>query len=250
MSYFDYNDSKIYYEEYGNGEPLLLLHGNTASGRFFAPVIPVLSERYKVVTMDFLGCGQSDRITKWPADLWYEWSEQAAALCRYKGYGKVNLIGCSGGAIAAINTALENPELVRRVIADSFEGLKADPGITEQIRQGRSFAKQNEGFCSFLKAMHGEDWESVLDADTEAVIEHAKTIGAFFHKPMKELSVEMMLTGSREDEMFPSGHYERLFDSICSETEKASSHIFEHGGHPAMMSNMAEFVSLCTEFFG
>lgn len=199
---------------------------------------------------DFLGCGRSDRITEWPADLWYEWSRQATALCGYKGIQKVNVIGCSGGAITAVNMALENPEMVCAVVADSFEGLCADPGITEKIRNGRELAKRNEDFRSMLRAMHGEDWESVVDEDTEAVINHAKKIGGFFHRPISDLSVKLLLTGSSEDEMFPKGHYRELFDSICSRTEFAAYKIFEHGGHPAMLSNTEEFVSLCGTFFG
>ena len=249
MSYFDYNGNMLYYEEHGAGKPLLLLHGNTASGKLFDPVIPVLSAKYHVIVPDFLGCGKSDRIEKWPDDLWYEWSEQAVALCRYLGLGKVNVIGCSGGAIAAINAALENPGIVNGVIADSFEGLHANQSITDQIRIGRNYAKQNDGFRAMLKSMHGEDWESVVDADTEAIINHAQRIGEFFHQPIDSLSVRLLLTGSAEDEMFPAGHYDALFGEICRKTSLAASHIFEHGGHPAMMSNMEEFISLCNEFF-
>ena len=101
----------------------------------------------------------------------------------------------------------------------------------------------------YQKQMHGDDWESVVDADTEAIIAHAENIGAFFHKPIDELKVSLLLTGSAKDEMFPAGHYHKLFESICSRTCMAKSHIFEQGGHPAMMSNMKEFISLCEEFF-
>lgn len=73
MPFFDYDGSKLYYEEYGSGEPLLLLHGNTASGKLFLPLIPMLSSKFHVLVPDFLGCGSSDRIREWPSDLWYEW---------------------------------------------------------------------------------------------------------------------------------------------------------------------------------
>ena len=131
MSYFNYNGNKIFYEEFGNGEPLVLLHGNTVSSKFFTPIIPKLSEKYHVITLDFLGCGSSDRILEWPEDLWFEWSNQAKALIKHLEYEKVNLIGCSGGAIAAINLALENPELLNAVVADSFEGLVANAEIAQ-----------------------------------------------------------------------------------------------------------------------
>ena len=162
MSYFSYNSKKIYYEEHGSGEALVLLHGNTVSGKFFTPVIPILAEKYHVITLDFLGCGQSDRIDKWPADLWYEWSRQVMALCQELRLAKVKLIGCSGGALAALNLALEHPELVNAVAADSFEGMRADASVTGQIRSWRAYAGQIEGFRLMQKELHGEDWESVF----------------------------------------------------------------------------------------
>lgn len=249
MSYFTYKNHKIYYSEYGSGTPLLLLHGNTSSSAMFAPVIPLLSDKYHLIAMDFIGCGQSDHIPQWNADLWYEWAKQVKALCDCKGFEKVNIIGSSGGALAAINAALEYPILVNALVADSFEGVRANVDITESIHAGRESAKQIEPFCEMLKAMHGDDWCSVFDADTDAVIRHAKEIGEFFHRPLSELAPKLLLTGSSEDEMFTKGHYEVLFKDIQKQVPNAQVHIFEHGGHPAILSNTAEFTQLCVRFF-
>ena len=244
MRYFPYGSYQVYYESHSAGRPLILLHGNTASGRMFDPIIPVLAEKYRVITMDFLGCGRSDRIAIWPSDLWYEWANQVRALCEHLGLGEVYLVGASGGALAAINAALEYPQLVRAVAADSFAGISADPAITNDIQAGRTQAKQIDGFRAYLRSVHGEDWEQVFDADTEAVIRHAREVGAYFHRSLSEVQVPLLLTGSDEDEMFPSGHFQRLFHEICRETCRAETHVFPHGGHPAMMSNMEEFAAL------
>lgn len=249
MPFFPYHEQQIFYEIHGSGIPVLLLHGNTASGQMFAPVIPLLSEKYQIITMDFLGYGRSDRPTVQPADLWFEWAKQVQALCGHLHISKINLIGSSGGALAAINTALEYPALVRALIADSFEGIAADLTITAEIQHGREAAKQNEFFRAYLQSIHGNDWETVFDADTDAVIRHAKQIGTFFHQPLSELRVKLLLTGSAEDEMFPAGHYDRLFDEISRLTPFAQSHIFAHGSHPAMCSNPQEFAALCDDFF-
>ena len=42
-----------------------------------------------------------------------------------------------------------------------------------------------EGSGKPLLLLHGNTASSIIDADTEAVVAHAKTIGSFFHKPMK-----------------------------------------------------------------
>ena len=88
-----------------------------------------------------------------------------------------------------------------------------------------------------------------MDADTDAVIRHAASIGSFLHSPISELRTRLLLTGSAEDEMFPRGHYKKLFGEICAQTPMARSHIFPRGNHPALGSNPGEFLSLAAEFF-
>ncbi len=51
-----------------------------------------------------------------------EEARQTIALIEYLKIRKVNLVGSSGGAGVAFNAALERPDLVERVVADSFDG--------------------------------------------------------------------------------------------------------------------------------
>ena len=91
-------------------------------------------------------------------------------------------------------------------------------------------------------------WEAVFDADTNALTRHAQEVIEFFHHPLSEIQVKLMLTGSATDEMFPKGHYEKLFGDICAQTKNAKYKLFMQGTHPAMMSNLPEFVDLVKQF--
>lgn len=240
----------MFYEEIGEGNPLLLLlHGNTASSKLFSGIVSRYTDLYKVILVDFIGYGQSERVEKLEEDLWYDQAMQVCAFLGERNYGPVNLIGTSGGALTAINVALEHPELVRRSIADSFAGEHADSSITEILIKGREASKQNPGARMFYEMMNGYGWEKVVDVDTEAVISHAKNVVEFFHKSISELKIEILFTGSQKDDMFPSGHYERLFGDILAKTNNAHQFIFDEGSHPAMISNSSEFVCLSKELF-
>ena len=87
MSYFKYQGKNIYYEETGNGRPLLLLHGNTASSNMFYEITGKYAAHHKVILMDFLGHGRSDRLPEFPADLWFDEAMQVIELIKSRQYG-------------------------------------------------------------------------------------------------------------------------------------------------------------------
>lgn len=251
MSFFKFENKNIYYEETGSGIPLLLLHGNTASSNMFYNIAAKYAQNYKVILIDFLGHGQSDRLTKFPADLWFYEAEQVIAFLREKQYGKAHIIGTSGGALAAINVALEAPELVGKVIADSFEGEVPLKSFTEHVVEDRDASKNDPDARMFYYYMHGDDWEPVVDNDTYAIAEHSQTIGTFFHKPLSSLTVPILLTGSKADEFITSvapDYFETTYGNMIRKIGHGQIHLFEAGGHPAMLSNEEEFRIKCLEF--
>lgn len=243
MSYFNYKSHNIYYTEIGTGKPLLMLHGNTASSAMFFELAPEFAKSYKVILIDFLNCGKSDRVESFEEDLWYDEAMQVITFLEENNYKKVDIIGASGGALVAINVALERPDLVKKVIADSFEGERANADISKNLCAQREASKQDAGTKMFYEMMNGPDWESVVDADTKAVIAHAEHIVNFFHKPLSALSTDILFTGSKEDPLFPKGFLEKEFDAMISKIGHGQKHLFEHGWHPAMVSNKEEFIS-------
>jgi pimeloyl-ACP methyl ester carboxylesterase len=251
MPYFKYNNKSCYYEEHGEGTPLLFLHGNTASSKMFSDVVAPFAKDYKVVLIDFIGHGKSDRVEKFASDLWFDEALQVIAFLEQVQYKKVNLIGSSGGALVAINVALERPDLVYKIIADSFEGEVPLQEFVQNIVEEREASKQDKFGKMFYYTMQGEDWESVVDNDTNAIYEHAKTIGKFFHRPLNELHTKVLLTGSKEDEFAKSVHpnfYMETYSKLIEKIGDGDIYIFEKGGHPALLSNKDEFVKLAKDF--
>lgn len=251
MSYFTFDNKQVYYNEIGTGIPLLFLHGNTASSKMFSEIAEKYQKDFKVILIDFLGHGKSDRLQKFPSDLWFYESEQVIAFLQEKHYSNVNIIGSSGGALVAINTALEAPNLVNKVIADSFEGEEPLNAFTENVKKDREFSKHDENAKMFYINMHGSDWEQVVDNDTNAIIHHYKEIGTFFHKPLCSLKSDLLLTGSREDEfisIISPDYFEQIYGTLIEKIGHGKIHLFDKGGHPAMLTNPKEFYELSMEF--
>nr|WP_122012439.1 alpha/beta hydrolase [Maliibacterium massiliense] len=251
MAYFTYNGKKCFYSEQGAGTPLLLLHGNTASSNMFYHAAPRYADAYKVVLMDFLGHGQSARLDAFPTDLWYDEAQQVISFLTQKGYARAHLIGSSGGALVAMNVALERPDLVGKVIADSFEGAAALEAFTQNIIRDRDASKRDADARFFYEAMHGPDWEQVVDNDTQAIYRHSRTNGRFFHKPLASLACDILLTGSRQDPFIAQlepDYFSRVYGDMLAQIGHGRMHLFAQGDHPALLSNMDAFVSLSRSF--
>ncbi len=53
MSYFQYQGNACFYEEYGQGKPIVFLHGNTASSNMFKALMPLYVENFRCILIDF-----------------------------------------------------------------------------------------------------------------------------------------------------------------------------------------------------
>ena len=56
--------ARIYYEDHGQGQPILLVHGWTCSSRFWQKNVDELAKKFRVVTLDLRGHGNSSKITE------------------------------------------------------------------------------------------------------------------------------------------------------------------------------------------
>ena len=107
------NGINIYYEEYGNGEPLLLLHGNSQSIQAFKMQIPEFAKHYHVIAVDTRGHGKSgDDGKTYSYDLF---AEDMNALLKHLNIKKINIVGWSDGANTGLTLAMKHPDKVKKL---------------------------------------------------------------------------------------------------------------------------------------
>ena len=247
MTHFNYQSKRIFYKEIGVGKPLIMLHGDTASSVMFEFLLPLYQENFRVILIDFLGNGKSDRIEKFPENLWITQAEQVIALIEHLKLQKANLIGTSGGAWVAINTALKRPDLIDRVVADSFDGRTLHENFAENLLQEREFAKHDNHAKQFYEWCQGEDWETVVDLNTQALTKCAVNQIPLFCQPLETLSTPILFTGSLEDDMCRKNIVEE-YTEMNRLVQNGTIHIFKTGGHPAIMTNAEFFSKIVTEY--
>lgn len=109
------NNADLYYEVYGEGEPIVLLHGNSGSIKDFYQQIPVLSKNYKVIALDTRGQGKSTDTSK--NDLTYSiFADDLKRLIDVLGIKKVNIVGWSDGGNTGLEFVLKYPENVNKLV--------------------------------------------------------------------------------------------------------------------------------------
>jgi pimeloyl-ACP methyl ester carboxylesterase len=112
--YAPVNGLKLYYEIHGTGEPLILLHGGLGSTEDFREIMPVLSRGHRAIAVDLQAHGRTGDIDR-PMSV-DAMADDIAALMKYLGIEKADLLGYSLGGAVALRTAVRHPEVVRKLV--------------------------------------------------------------------------------------------------------------------------------------
>ncbi len=111
--YADIRGFKMYYEIYGKGEPLLLIHGNSGSGNNFSGQIPYFSQHYTVIVADSRAHGKSVDPTD---SLSYQMmADDFNALLDHLKLKSCNIIGWSDGGNIGLLLAIHYPDKVKKL---------------------------------------------------------------------------------------------------------------------------------------
>ena len=109
-------DYHIHYVEAGEGQPVLLIPGAFTTYRTWNRVLPALSSHHRVLAVDYVGVGDSDKPEK---GFHYTIEEQAdvmAEMVLALGLSRVDVVGASYGGAVALNLAARYPHLVGKVV--------------------------------------------------------------------------------------------------------------------------------------
>jgi pimeloyl-ACP methyl ester carboxylesterase len=137
--YADVNGVHMYYEVYGDGSPLVLLHGGMMTIDLnFATLIPTLAGRHQVIAVEAQGHGRTADTGRpiTPANL----ASDVVGLLDHLGIDRAHVLGHSQGAAVVLELAVSHPERVRSIVPISAsvrpEGMHED--LTDPARQATS----------------------------------------------------------------------------------------------------------------
>lgn len=129
------NGLDVYYEEYGSGEPLVLLHGGTVTSKMWEQHIPALAERFRVIAPDTRGHGSTDNPT---GEFSYRLlADDTAEFIRSLELRRPIVCGYSDGGQTALELGMRYPELAGALVVgaawfrftDAYRAWLADFGF-------------------------------------------------------------------------------------------------------------------------
>ena len=143
----------LWYDETGDGPPLVLLHEGVVDSRVWGPVVPLLAERYRVIRYDQRGYGRSPM-----PDGPYSVVADLASVLDAAGVDEAALVAASRGGAIALTTAVERPERVSALVLLG-SGL---PGASLNVDW------TPEQIARWEQAEADDDWPAMAELDMEA----------------------------------------------------------------------------------
>ncbi|PWL38707.1 hypothetical protein DKG77_10695 [Flagellimonas aquimarina] len=146
------NGKKLYYEIYGEGKPLFLLHGYTQSSKSWKPYVKYYEKEYEVYLIDLTGHGKSEAFKE---DLSLKSvAEDLNSLVKYLNLDKIKAIGFSFGGDILYQLALINPSLIESMITIGAVGTWTINDFPEYLE---TFTFENRANFPWLKTAHDGD---------------------------------------------------------------------------------------------
>ncbi|MET0393227.1 MAG: alpha/beta hydrolase [Chitinophagaceae bacterium] len=221
--YAPVNGLNMYFEIYGTGDPLVLIHGGGSTIQTtFGRVIPALAKTHKVIAVEMQAHGRTADIDR-PLSFTQD-ADDIAALLRYLKIDKAAVFGFSNGASTALQLAIRHPELTGRIIiASTFYNRGGAPSWFWDMMRKPGFESMPQVFKDeFLKinpdtnALHRmydrdvarmQSFPDISDQQMKAITSPALIIAGDKDVVTPEHAVEMhrLLAGSRLA-IIPGGH--------------------------------------------
>ena len=146
------NGTHLYYEVYGSGKPLIMLHGYSLSSKHWQPYVADFEDEYELYLIDLTGHGQSEPFSE-PRTI-VSVAKDLHALIQYLELESVQAIGFSFGGDLLYQLALLEPDLISSMITIGAIGSWDVNGFPEYLD---AFTFENADTFPWIRDYHTTD---------------------------------------------------------------------------------------------
>jgi len=230
------NNKNIYYEVYGQGKPLFLLHGYTQSSISWKSYIKDYENDYEIYLIDLTGHGKSEPFKQ-------ELSISSVAedlnfLIQYLKLDKINAIGFSFGGDVLYQLALINPSVLESMITIGAVGTWTINDFPEYLE---AFTFENRENFPWLRASHSGDEQikAIMDQFKNYTIKLTE-------KELKSIKTNVLIVIGDNDEGMDLEEVIRVKKNLINSNLWILPNV-SHGAHEG--DNKEDFIIKSKKFF-
>ncbi|MEM9829221.1 MAG: alpha/beta hydrolase [Bacteroidota bacterium] len=255
MPYAETNGIRMYYEERGSGEPLLLIMGITAPGSVWEKHVDYWDKHFHCIVTDNRGVGLTDK----PASPYTtaQMADDHAGLLDVLGISSVRVAGVSMGSTIAQQLALRHPEKVKSMVL-MCPWARCDRK-TEAVFRLMMHAKRlrPEEFTNFVQQLiyHKSSWdddevfEELMQGQQAAAIDpfpqplhglEGQGHACISHSVLERLpniTQPSLVIGGQEDQFIPAWMAEEIAEAIPN----CDFHMYDQAGHVFHWEKLDDF---------
>lgn len=235
------NNIEMYYEEYGAGEPLILLHGFGGCTQNWHPFTVGLSERYRLIVIDMRGHGHStnpeNRFTHREA------ADDVFLLLEKLAIGNFSAMGISSGGMTLLHMATSQPGRINSMVLISATSYFPDQA--RAIMRSASFGKMPQQVQEMYRecAKRGDEQIRQLIAQFNAFHNNYDDMN-FTAQSLSTITARTLVVHGDRDPFFPV----EIPVSICHSIPDASLWIIPGGDHVPIYDSSVPFTSTALRF--
>jgi haloalkane dehalogenase len=140
--YVEINQMQVHYVDEGQGKPIVCLHGEPSWSYLYRKMIPLLSAEHRVLAMDFIGFGRSDKLSEIGDYSFQMHLDMLAGFVEALGLNEITLVVQDWGGLIGLTLASQMPERFSRlVILNTFLPTGEEP-LTDAFLRWRRFAER------------------------------------------------------------------------------------------------------------
>jgi len=204
----DADGIRIHYAVYGQGSPVIFLHGGLANTDYWGNQVPAVAAHHTVIVMDSRGHGRSTRDARpYGYDLM---ADDVVALMDALNITKADIVGWSDGGIIGIDLALRHKDRIGKVFA--FAANTVTSGVVEGVEKNPTFAAYIE------RAGHEYAEHSATPKDYDAFVDQISKMWAdqpnWTDDQLKTITTPILVVDGDHDEAIKRAHTEYIAATI------------------------------------
>src|SRR5882757_7665005 len=225
------NGISIHYAIYGQGSPVIFLHGGLANTDYWGRQVPAVAAHHTVILMDSRGHGRSTRDARpYGYDLM---ADDVTALMDSLKIAKADIVGWSDGAILGIDLAMRHKERVGKVFA--FAANTVPSGVKDGF-------DKNPTFAAFIeRARHEYETHSTTPKQYDAFVDQIGKMWAeqpnWSDAQLKAIDTPVLIVDGDHDEAIKREHTEYMAATI----PHARLVILPNASHFAFLQDPGQF---------